>query len=407
MLKLGYKQKFLALIAALPAALIVAAPMLGLDRSVASVPQFRNWGLQNAVGNSHIHAVDAWKLEEGSRDIVVAVIDTGLDANHPDIKPNLWKDKKSGEFGWDFVTNKPNPIDDHSHGTHVAGILGAALNAKAGISGVAHRVSIMAVKYYSERNTGAENLKNSIKALNYAIDKGAHIINYSGGGPEFSADEYAALKRARDKGILLVAAAGNERQNSDLPENYYYPCAYRLDNIVCVAAINIRNEMLGSSNWGKVRVDVAAPGENILSTVPGGKYAYMSGTSQATAFVTGLAALMLSKNRGLKPNQIRDIVRASADKLPTLRDKVFSGGKVNAYTALAQLERTMKPAAPAVIVKTEPKLEGLKDSLRKISSPRLKLKPAAMPSIRKHAVKPVASSGTERGGKVRPAAARL
>jgi len=334
--------------------------LVKLERSLASVfhakvggiglstPTFKNWGLQNTTSNSHISAVDAWKLEEGCRDIVVAVIDTGIDPNHPDIKSNLWKDKTTGFYGWDYVADKPNPTDDHSHGTHVAGILGAALNAKAGISGVAHRVSIMAVKYYSERNTGAENLKNSIRALNWAIDHGAHIINYSGGGPEQSPEEYTALKRAREKGVLVVAAAGNERQNTDLPQNFYYPCAYRLDNIICVSAINIRNELLASSNWGKARVDVAAPGDQILSTVPGNKYAYMSGTSQATAFVTGLSALLLSKNRALKPDQIRDIVRGSVDKLPTLKEKVYSGGKVNAYQALAQLDRMMmKPTAVA------------------------------------------------------------
>lgn len=347
--------KYLALLAALPVAIVALSPVMSQERSLASVGQFRNWGLENSVGNSHIHAVDAWKLEEGSRDIVVAVIDTGLDANHPDIKPNLWHEAGTGNYGWDFVAGKPNPIDDHSHGTHVAGILGAALNAKQGISGVAHKVSIMAVKYYSEKNTGAENLKNSIKALNWAVDHGANIINYSGGGPEYSTEEYLALKRAHDKGILLVAAAGNERQNSDLPENYYYPCAYRLDNIICVAAINIHNDMLPSSNWGKVRVDVAAPGENILSTVPGGKYAYMSGTSQATAFVTGLAALVLAKNHSLHPDQIRDLVRANVDKLPSLKDKVYSAGKVNAYLALSAVDRMktgiLKPQA--VLSKSE------------------------------------------------------
>lgn len=335
-----YKLKFLSLAATLPALLIVASPMFS-SRGVASVAQFKNWGLQNSVGDSHIHALDAWKLEKGSHDITVAVIDTGIDPTHPDIKPNLWKDKNTGIYGWDFVTNKPNPSDDHGHGTHVAGILGAAMNAKQGIAGVAHKVSIMPVKYYSEKNDGATNLKNSIKALNWAIDHGAKIINYSGGGPEFSAEEFAALKRARDKGVLLVAAAGNERENTDLVENYYYPCAYRLDNIICVAATNIRNEILSSSNWGKQRVDVAAPGENILSTVPGSKYSYMTGTSQATAFVAGLAALMLSKDRSLKPDQIRDIIRASVDRLPNLKEKVYAGGKVNAYSALTALERHM------------------------------------------------------------------
>lgn len=377
MLKLNYKAKFLSLVATLPALLIVASPIFS-SRSVASVAQFKNWGLSNAVGNSHIHAVDAWKLAEGSRDIVVAVVDTGIDPNHPDIKKNLWHDKNTGVYGWDFVANKPNPNDDHSHGTHVAGILGATLNAKAGISGVAHNVSIMAVKYYSDKNSGAENLKNSIKALNWAIDHGARIINYSGGGPEFSNDEFTALKRARDKGILLVAAAGNERQNTDLVENYYYPCAYRLDNIICVTAINIRNEILSSSNWGKQRVDVAAPGENILSTVPGGKYSYMTGTSQATAFVTGLAALMLSKDKKLKPDEVRDIIRASVDKIPALRDKVFSGGKVNAFSALTALERRMiSKRPPPTLVKSEPKPQD--DALltaRKISSKARMMKAA-------------------------------
>ncbi|MGH7240937.1 MAG: S8 family peptidase [Candidatus Saccharimonadales bacterium] len=297
--------------------------------------QFRNWGLENTVNNSHVHARDAWKLSEGSKSIVVAVIDTGLDANHPDIKPNLWREKGTGYYGYDFVANKPNPIDDHGHGTHVAGIIGAVWNHRAGISGMAHKVSIMAVKYYSEKNTGAENLRNSIKALRWAINHGAKIINYSGGGPEFSGEEYELLKRARALDILVVAAAGNDHQNTDLSENYYYPCAYRLENIICVGATNIHNDMLPSSNWAKTRVDLMAPGENILSTVPGGKYAYMSGTSQATPFVTGTAVLLLAQNPHLKPQEIRQIIRASVDRLPQLANRSLSGGKLNAYRALA------------------------------------------------------------------------
>ncbi|MEW6055969.1 MAG: S8 family peptidase [Bdellovibrionota bacterium] len=379
-LMLKHKLKYLILTAVLPAALVVVAPVLNSERRVAAVPdakpavpQFKNWGLQNTVGNSHIHALDAWKLEQGSRDIVVAVIDTGIDPNHADIKANLWRDKVTGHYGWDFVANKANPVDDHSHGTHVAGIIGAALNAKAGISGVAHKVSIMAVKYYSDKNTGAENLENSIKALNWAIDHGAHIINYSGGGPEFSKKEFEALKRAREKGVLLVAAAGNEHENTDLPQHYYYPCAYRLDNIVCVSAINVRNELLASSNWGKARVDVAAPGDQILSTVPGGKYSYMSGTSQATAFVSGLAALLLSKSRSLRPEQVRELVRSTADKLPHLRDKVYAGGKVNAYAALSQLDRMMLRKVPApVLVKREKAPAVTAPALRKVSTKNFK-----------------------------------
>ena len=310
---------------------------------------FKNWGLSNTKAHSHISAPEAWKIEDGSRDIVVAIIDTGIDPSHKDLVPNIWRDKDaepvkeagakhaSQVFGWDYVTNKPNPMDDHGHGTHVAGIVGAITNPSAGVSGVAKQVSIMAVKYYSDANPGSVNLANTVKAINYAVEHGARIINYSGGGPEFSESEYIAIKKAEARGVLFVAAAGNERQNTDLMENYYYPSAYRLPNIISVAATDINNNLLASSNWGKQRVDVAAPGENIYSTLPGNKYGYMSGTSQATAFVTGVAALLLAKNPKLTPSEIKKIIMESVDPVPQLREKIATGGRVNAYSALMAL----------------------------------------------------------------------
>ena len=315
-----------------------------IGRTTAGLPSYKNWGLVNTQAKSHIQALDAWKIEEGSRTIVVAVIDTGLDPNHADLAKNVWHDTKTshlsfinGVYGWNFVTDKPNPMDDHGHGTHVAGIIGAVANPKTGVSGVAHRVSIMSVKYYSDSNPGAINLRNTVKAINYAVEHGAKIINYSGGGPEFSEDEYLAIKKAEAAGVLFVAAAGNEHQDIDRSENYYYPSAYRLSNMISVAATDINNNLLRSSNWGKNKVDVAAPGENIYSTLPGGRYGYMSGTSQATAFVTGLAALLLSQNPALKPQQIKEIVSASSDRLSQLGGKVASSGRVNAYKALLWL----------------------------------------------------------------------
>ncbi|HTL10897.1 MAG TPA: S8 family peptidase, partial [Bdellovibrionota bacterium] len=272
-----------------------------LHPSRAALAQpFKNWGLLNGTDHSHISAPEAWKLEQGSRDVLVAIIDTGIDPKHPDLAPNVWQDKEEkghGKvFGWDYVENRPNPQDFHGHGTHVAGIIGAIADQRAGVSGVAHKVSIMAVKYYSDANPGSVNLRNTVKAIEYAVSHGARIINYSGGGPEFSEAEYLAIKKAEARGVLFVSAAGNERQDTDIPENYYYPAAYRLPNIITVAATDIHNNLLPSSNWGKNHVDVAAPGENIYSTLPGGRYGYMSGTSQATAFVTGIAALLLSRN---------------------------------------------------------------------------------------------------------------
>jgi thermitase len=193
--------------------------------------------------------------------------------------------------------------------------------------------------------------QNTIRALNYAVDHGAKIINYSGGGPEFSEDEYLAIKKAEAKGILVVSAAGNEHQNTDLTENYYYPAAYRLSNIISVASTDINNNLLPSSNWGKTHVDVAAPGENIYSTLPNGRYGYMTGTSQATAFVTGIAALLLSKDPTLTPVQIKELIMSSVDRFPQLEAKLVTGGRVNAYGALLALQNKGQLKAPKSIAR--------------------------------------------------------
>lgn len=315
----------------------------------------KNWGLTNSVERSHINALDAWTIEEGNRDIIVAVIDTGIDPNHKDLSVNIWKSKKiSAEFGWNFVSNQPNPIDDHGHGTHVAGIIGALADPKTGVSGVAHRVSIMSVKYYSHGNSGDVNLHNTIKAINYAVDNGAKVINYSGGGRAFSDLEAVAIKRAQDRGVLFVAAAGNEKRNTDQAANYYFPAAYRLPNIISVAATDIHNKLLPTSNWGHRTVDVAAPGENIYSTMPGDRYGYMTGTSQATAFVSGVAALLLSQNPSLKAEEIRRIIMASVDHIPALNDKTTAGGRVNAYRALLLLKNNKGPATKLNLLAQRP-----------------------------------------------------
>lgn len=294
----------------------------------------RNWGLDNKEQASHINARKAWKITRGSKKIIIAVIDTGIDATHPDLKDNICHKPGTDEYGFDFVTNKKNPGDTHGHGSHVAGIAAGSGAGKTGASGVAPNVCIMAIRYYSDTASGAQNLANTVKAINYAVDNGAHIINYSGGGAEFSTAEMKAIQRAEAKGIIFVAAAGNEYQNTDLAANAYYPAAYGLSNIIAVAATNIRNQILASSNWGKKHVHVAAPGEAVYSTVPKGRYAYMTGTSQATAYVSGLAALILSENPSLKPKEVREIIMNSVDKFSNLEAKVASGGRINAYAAL-------------------------------------------------------------------------
>ncbi len=306
--------------------------------------KIRNWGLSNQASNIE----KAWSLPAGNRKVIVAVIDTGIDANHPDLKPNLWKAPSSLRnsrmdpvYGWDFVSKSPNPSDLHGHGTHIAGIIGAVANHKTGTSGVSQAVQIMPVRYYSESAPGSVNLANTIKSLHYAIDNGAKIINYSGGGPEYSEEEYQAMKKAEQHGVLIVAAAGNDHHNTDVEDFRYYPAAYQLKglrNIITVASIDADNQILASSNWGVRSVDVAAPGEGILSTIPGGRYGKMTGTSQATAFVSGIAALILSRDPGLLPSQVKELIINNSTPVAGLRGKVASGGKVDAYRSLAAVE---------------------------------------------------------------------
>ncbi len=325
----------------------------------------RNWGVYSPRSSSvssqrsDVDALDAWSIQEGSRDIIVAVIDTGIDPTHKDLAKSLWHDPSrpnSESFGMNFVNPGKNPIDVHGHGTHVAGIIGGELDPELGTSGVAHHVSIMPLKYYSDGSSGVVNLNHTIEAINFAVDHGARVINYSGGGPEFSEREYQAIKRAEAKGIVFVAAAGNESQNIDEARNYYFPASYsnsdvniyhqtslsRPSNMIVVAATNSKNDLIAASNWGK-SVDVAAPGENILSDLPNGRAGYMTGTSQATAFVSGAAALILSENPRLSPQEVRAILIQSSEPVSQLKGKVAAGGHLNVYEAVKLARTWMSP----------------------------------------------------------------
>ncbi|MGE3973968.1 MAG: S8 family peptidase [Bdellovibrionales bacterium] len=317
----------------------------------------KNWGLMGTGGASDIKAHRAWEITQGSREIRVAIIDTGADIKHPDLKNNLWvnngeigkdangKDKttngvdddKNGfvddVHGWNFVGNNNNLVDHHGHGTHIAGIVGAEGGNGIGISGVAPNVSLMVLKYYDPQSRANDNLTNTIKAIRYAVKMKAHIINYSGGGVEYSAEERKAIEEANREGILFVAAAGNERSNSDI--SHYYPADYDLPNIISVTAINPNAQVLASSNYGMKTVHIAAPGEGIFSTLPGMKYGIMTGTSQATSFVSGVAALIMAANRSFNFVQVKNQILSTADEISTLRSKTRTSGKLNSWAALA------------------------------------------------------------------------
>jgi thermitase len=323
----------------------------------------KNWGLMGTKGVSDVDIAKAWEITQGSRDIVVAIIDTGIDVNHPDLRKNLWlnsgetgfdkngKDKASNKIdddgngmiddvhGWNFVVDNNDLTDRHGHGTHIAGIVGAEGGNGIGISGVAPQVSLMVLKYYDPYAKANDNLKNTIRAIRYAIQKKVNIINYSGGGIEYSSEEHDAVKAAREAGILFVAAAGNERSNSDTSK--YFPADYALDNIISVTAINPDAQVLSTSNYGEETVHIAAPGEGIFSTLPSGKYGLMTGTSQATAFVTGVAALILANNRDFNYGHVRKQILSTSDEISSLRAKTKTSGKLNSYRALVTLSENV------------------------------------------------------------------
>ena len=310
------------------------------------------WGLKMT------DAQRAWRISQGSRAITACVIDTGADIHHPDLLNNLWVNKgevgidKKGKdratngidddgngftddvHGWNFVNNDNDVKDEHGHGTHIAGIIGAEGGNGIGISGVSPKISLMILKYYDAKGTDVNNLVNTVKAIDYAVKMDCNIINYSGGGIAPSPEERAAIERAGKKGILFVAAAGNERSNSDLRK--YYPADYGLPNILSVTAIDRFQNVLPSSNYGEQTVDIAAPGNDIISTLPKGLYGYMTGTSQATAFATGVAALVMANNPNLrKANEIRKYLTQTGDDDEKLAGKTRWRKRLNSYKALA------------------------------------------------------------------------
>ena len=318
--------------------------------------KYASWGVDPIFKDAWINLLDAWKAFQGKREVVVAVIDTGIDPKHPYLRNNIRVVegvKGIFNYGKDFsVRNGPHsernpsgqaPIDNHGHGTHVAGILKT----------VFPEVKILPIKYYNPTRSGQENLNSLIRSLKYAIDMRVDIINYSGGGPEPSTAELQILKEAERKGILIVAAAGNESSDIDRKDKAFYPASYGLGNIVTVTAYDQKLSLLKSSNWGKSSVDLAAPGHRIRSSIPHKRAGHMTGTSQATAFVSGVAAMIKAQYPQLMAQDIKIILRRSTKKVEGLKQKCTTGGKLDAAKALivakeySKNRRSLAVALPA------------------------------------------------------------
>lgn len=325
----------------------------------------QQWALYNAASfvegqpRADIDAPRAWEITTGSDNLVVAVIDAGVDLSHPDLAPNAWvntreipnngiDDDGNGYVddvnGWNYVTGRPNPYDDPNadwHGTHVSGTIGAVGNNQIGITGIAWHVKLMALKFIGA-TTGST--ADAVKAINYVIDQkrrgtNVRVINASWGGTSGPASLKSAIQDAGNAGILFVCAAGNGDEHGvglDMDSTPNYPAAWSADvsTMIAVAAVDSSDSLTGYSNYGATTVQVAAPGSYTLSTMPNGGYGLGLGTSMACPHVSGVAALLFAHEPSLSPAQARRRIVETADPLPTLVGRISSGGRVNAYNAL-------------------------------------------------------------------------
>jgi thermitase len=283
-------------------------------------------------GPPAIQATWAWNFTLGSRSVIVAVVDTGVQYDHPDLSSNMWKNS-DGSFGWNFVSGNNNPRDDNGHGTHVAGIVAATINNGIGVAGISQS-RIMAVKVLKYDGTGYWS--NVASGIQWATDHGAKIVNLSLGGdcydnskpPKYiCATLETAVTYAYGSGVLIVAAAGNQYGGA-----IQYPALY--DQVIAVTAIDQNNQIAPFSSIGS-KAELTAPGVNIYSTYYYSQYAYMDGTSMATPFVSGVAALIWSVDSTISRDAVRSILDSTADDLGSPgRDNLYGYGRVNAYRAV-------------------------------------------------------------------------
>lgn len=308
----------------------------------------KNTGQEGGKAGADIGAEDAWQTTHGSEDVVIAVLDTGVDYTHSDLVSNMWTrpddvpeyiDADLGavndRHGFDAAENAADPMDENGHGTHCAGIIGAEGNNGIGISGVNWNVRIMPLKFLGRGGFGTT--KDAIEAINYAVDRkrsgvNIRVISASWGSTSYSRALEDAIRAAGEEGILFVAAAGNSSTDND--KRPHYPSNYDLPNVISVAALDRSDELASFSNFGAKTVHVAAPGKAIVSTWIKDTFREASGTSMATPYVSGIAALVIASNPNIKLEDLRGRLIRAADHLDSLSGKVASGGRINAAKAL-------------------------------------------------------------------------
>lgn len=321
-----------------------------------------NTGQSGGLVDADINAEKMWAIEKGSSNVVIGIIDTGVDYTHPDLVENMGKnsleipnnqkdDDNNGYvddiYGINAITSSGNPMDDNIHGTHVAGIIGGRGNNNTGISGVAQKVSIMACKFLNAAGSGGTS--DAIKCLEYFANL-KNIMNIVatnnswGGGPSSKAMK-DAIKAHETKGILFIAAAGNDSKNNDTTPSY--PASYDLDNIISVASTDRKDLISSFSNYGKKTVHVAAPGSKILSTVLNHGYGELSGTSMAAPQVSGLTAVIASRYPSYSYKEIKNLILTSGQSTTAAQNTTISGKRIrgaddNGVGALSCINQILK-----------------------------------------------------------------
>jgi subtilisin family serine protease len=322
-------------------------------------PRFsQQWGLENGSG-ADISAPQAWDRTTGSEDVVIGVIDSGMDITHVDLKDNLFKN--SGEIagnnidddangyiddvnGWDAVTDTGRMRDEDGHGTHVSGIVGARGNNGEGVAGVNWKVKLLPLRFITVRSGATFDAMQCIDYATNLRNRGVNlrVLNNSWGGGGFSAALADTIKRANTAGILFVCAAGNEATDSDSVPNF--PSGYEVANVISVGAMTRSNFQAGFSNYGRRSVDVFAPGDGILSTTPGNSYASFSGTSQASPMVAGIAGLILAAHPEATVPELKARILGSVQKEGFASSLCLTGGRVDAQAAIRS-----ESGAPATV----------------------------------------------------------
>ncbi|HUT28853.1 MAG TPA: S8 family serine peptidase [Sedimentisphaerales bacterium] len=309
------------------------------------------WGMHNTgqtggTPDADIDAPEAWDIATGSEQVIAAVIDTGVDYTHPDLATNMWRNEEEfygapgvdddgngyidDIYGYDFCNYDGDPMDDHYHGTHCTGTVGAVGDNGEGVAGVCWRVKIMALKFLDSGGSGWTD--DAIRCVEYSVLMGANLSSNSWGGDGYSQGLKDAIDAAGAAGMLFVAAAGNDNDNTDVTP--HYPSGYESTSLISVMSTNKYDNKSSFSNYGPVSVDLGAPGSDILSCQLGGGYRYASGTSMATPHVAGACALMWSLNPLLSNDEIKDALLRTVD--PTLAGLCVSQGRLNLHSAILE-----------------------------------------------------------------------